>query len=166
MSRNLALSITTCAEWCHILWTWRKLGRITISGYWGWFVVGTRIEGFQISGTKGDSGCPSSGAFPGWSIFGTKGGLREDLEWRKLLDGLDDVEVSKGVLSYLDMRHHPDEGQFLTITNACLSFACWNLRKESWKSRVGRRSFNALTSPWYLWVEEDLDHKCESSGCI
>jgi len=27
-----------------------------------------------------------------------KGGLRKDLVWKKLLDGLNDAEVSKGVL--------------------------------------------------------------------
>ena len=32
-----------------------------------------------------------------------------------LLNGLNDVEVSKKVLGYLNTRHHPDEGQFLTL---------------------------------------------------
>jgi len=35
---------------------------------------------------------------------------------RKLVDGLDDMEVPKGVLGYLDTRHHLDESQFLTPT--------------------------------------------------
>ena len=40
----------------------------------------------------------------------------EDLEWQKLMDELNDVEVSKGVLGCLDKRHHYDEGHFLTTT--------------------------------------------------
>ena len=33
---------------------------------------------------------------------------------REVADGLNNVEVSKGVLDYLDTRHHLDEGQFFT----------------------------------------------------
>ena len=43
--------------------------------------------------------------------------LRENLEWQKLLDGLNDVKVSKGMFGCLDTRHHLDEGQFLTTTD-------------------------------------------------
>ena len=71
------------------------------------------VQSFQDGGRSWMSKWRS---FPGWSIFGKEGGLREDLERRKLLDGLNDVEVSKGVLGWLDTCHHPDEGQFLTTT--------------------------------------------------
>jgi len=47
-----------------------------------------------------------------------KDGLWEDLKLRKLTDGLNEVKVSKGVLDCLDMRHHLDEGQFWTTTDA------------------------------------------------
>ena len=63
-----------------------------------------------------------------------------------LLDELNEVKVSKGILDCLDTRHHPDDGQFLTTTDSPGSFACWNLWEGSRKSRVGGRSFNALTS--------------------
>jgi len=69
-------------------------------------------------------------------------------EWRKLLDELNDVEVSKGVLGYLDTRHHPNEGQFFTTTDVLRSL--WSLQKGSRKIGVSRRSFNALTSPQCL----------------
>jgi len=45
-----------------------------------------------------------------------KGRLPEDLEWRKLLNGLNNVKVSKGMLGYSDTRHCPDQCQFLTTT--------------------------------------------------
>ena len=40
----------------------------------------------------------------------------EALEWQKLLNGLNDVDVLRWVLGCLDTHHHPDEGQFLTTT--------------------------------------------------
>ena len=46
-------------------------------------------------------------------------GLREDLKLQKLLDGLNDVEISKRVLGCLDTCYHPDEGQFF-ITILCM----------------------------------------------
>jgi len=67
-----------------------------------------------------------------------EGGLREDLEWRMLPDGLNDVEVSKGVLGCLDMCHHPEKGQVLTTTYAPLPLFCLleptekKLKERSW----------------------------------
>jgi len=63
--------------------------------------------------------------FSEMSIFGTEGGLREDLKWRKLPDGLNDVKVSKG--------------QFFITTDDPRSFACRSLRKGKRKSEVGRK---------------------------
>jgi len=37
--------------------------------------------------------------------------------WQNLLDGLNDVEISEGVLGCLNTSHHPDEGQFLITTS-------------------------------------------------
>jgi len=71
--------------------------------------LGLRSSG--VFGTEGDPRC-SNGGVTGWSIFGMEGGFREDLVWRMLLDGLNDVKVSKGVLGCLDTRHYLDEGQF------------------------------------------------------
>ena len=52
------------------------------------------MRGSNVFGTEGDPGYPSGG-IAGWSIFGTEGGLQKDMEWRMLLDGLNDVEVSE-----------------------------------------------------------------------
>ena len=52
-------------------------------------------------------------------FFGMKylwdgGRTTRDLEWQMLLDGVNDVDVSKGMLSCLDTYHHLDENQILT----------------------------------------------------
>jgi len=64
-----------------------------------------------------------------------------------LLDGLNAVEVSNGVLGCLDTCHHLDQGQFLITTDTSRSFSCRSLWKENRKSGVGKRFFNALSSP-------------------
>ena len=93
--------------------------------------------------------------FPGWSNFGTKGRLREDLEWQKLLNELDNVEVLRGVLGCLDTRHYLMRVNFWPLQMPPALFSCRSLRKKSQQSGVGRRSFNVLTSPWCLWAGED-----------
>ena len=99
----------------------RRLGCVTDSGDWGWFVAVVRIEGLRSFRDGERFGMSEWWSLPEWSILGTEDGLWEDLEWHELLDGLNDLKVSKGVLSYSYTRHHLDEDQCLTTTSRCIT---------------------------------------------
>ena len=56
------------------------------------------MRGSGASRTEGDLGCSSGRVFLNEVSSGRRVDFWEDLVWRKLLDGLNDVKVSKGVL--------------------------------------------------------------------
>jgi len=96
MSRILLLSISARVEGYYTLWMWKRIGlhnywqRLEMTCCWSldWealeFPGRRKIRDVRVAESR--------------SIFWKEDKLQEDLEWRMLLDRLNDVKVSKGVL--------------------------------------------------------------------
>ena len=112
MPRIQPLSITSRAEGHYMLWTWKRTELRNYGGDWGWYVVGARIDGFWNFWDEGRFRMFEWWNLLKWSIFWAENELLKDLEWCKLLDGLNDMKVLKVVLGCLDTRHYLDGFNF------------------------------------------------------
>ena len=140
IQENLPLSITACAG-CYTLWIWRK---VRLCNY-------RRTSGLI---------CCWSCLVRSWSLqnggsLGAKKILRRSGIARTSKESSDASQRSK-VETYMSLSWMRSDFDY--YRRPC-SFACCNLWKESRKSRIGRRLFNALSLSGCSWEEDDLNHK-------